>query len=68
MIFQKRVADGIIDLVFQRAMLKAIHFDIQFCAAAKEIQDIGPDWMLPPEFIPGETPVTQPRPHQPLTP
>ncbi len=68
LIFQKRIAHSIIDLAFRRAMLKTIHFDIQFCAVTKEIQDMGPDRMLPPEFIPGKTPVTQPRPHQPPTP
>jgi len=68
LIFQKCVADSIIDLVFRRAMSKAIHFDIQFCAVTKEIQNMGSEWVLPPEFIRGKTPVAQPCPHQPLTP
>ena len=51
-------------LLAKMTVAEAVHFDGEARFFAKEIEIVNVFGMLPTEFVPTETPVTQPTPHE----
>ena len=54
---QPGVTLHIFGLLSGRAVLEAVQFDVQPGFQTKEIQDVGPKWMLPAKFMACKIPV-----------
>jgi hypothetical protein len=66
--FQPGVSFRIFRLLFRRAVLEPVQFDVQPRFQAEEVQYVRPERVLSPKLVAGETPVTKPSPEEFLSP
>src|ERR1700694_3759575 len=65
---QKLLPFHIVFPLVGKTVLAAVQFNVQFCLLAKEIEIVNAEGMLAAELVTTEAPVTEPAPHQFLSP